>query len=94
VDELRERLAALEHERWSNWQRWVHKVSHRNDDGSLTIPAAYVAKWDRQIATPYAELSEAEKDADRHEVGRYWALLPGVERAAAGRDDTATGGHR
>jgi Tol biopolymer transport system component len=73
--ELMEHLAAIEHERWADWQRWVHEAGTRNPDGSVTISAANVARWERQIATPYADLSEPEKEADRREVRRYWDLI-------------------
>lgn len=76
-DELRERLAAIEHERWSDWQRYVHDVvAVRNpSDGSLTIQASAVKAWERQMATPYADLTEREKDSDRQQVDRYWPLI-------------------
>lgn len=75
ADDLREQLAAIEHERWSDWQRYVHSLCWKEDDGSLTIPAHHVARWERQIRTPYAELSEAEKQKDRDQVDRYWPLI-------------------
>ncbi|PDT05476.1 hypothetical protein, partial [Rhizobium sp. M1] len=63
-----EGLAHIEHERWSHWQKYMHAKGIRQTDGSLLIPADLVAQWDRQIATPYAELSENEKDADSDEA--------------------------
>ena len=72
---LIDQLAAIEHERWADWQRWVHQISTRNPDGSITIPAESVARWERQIATPYADLSEREQESDREQVRRYLHLL-------------------
>jgi len=66
--ELLEQLAAVEHERWSHWQRYLHSKCVPGDDGSLTIPAELVARWSTQMTTPYAELSEAEKETDRQQV--------------------------
>lgn len=66
-----ERLAAIEHERWAHWQRYAHDQCERRDDGSLVIPAELAARWEAQIETPYAELSEQEKDSDREQVRRY-----------------------
>lgn len=66
-----EDLAHIEHERWSDWQKHVHAKAQRQPDGSLLIPAGLVAAWGRQIATPYAELSEGEKESDREQVRRY-----------------------
>lgn len=78
-DELIEKLAAIEHQRWADWQQWVHdqcEIPEGEDqpDG-LVIPAALAMRWQRQIKTPYADLSEAEKQSDRDQVMRYWPLL-------------------
>lgn len=74
-EDLREKLAAIEHERWADWQRHVHGNCRTEADGSLTIPANLVSRWERQIATPYAQLSEPEKQSDRDQVDRYWPLI-------------------
>ncbi|MBY3323014.1 hypothetical protein HFO60_27270 [Rhizobium leguminosarum] len=68
---LLEQLADIEHERWSHWQKYMHSKGVRQSDGSLLIPAELVEQWDRQIATPYAELSDVEKESDREQVRKY-----------------------
>lgn len=73
--ELKEKLAEIEHTRWSDWQRYFHSKCQRNADGSLTVPAGYVAALERLIETPYADLTEEQKDNDRNEVDRYWELV-------------------
>lgn len=84
-DEIVEILAAVEHERWARWQSWVHAASHRNADGSLTIPASLVERWERQIATRYDKLSEAEKESDRTEArATLTALLTASPGAPSG----------
>ena len=72
---LFEELAAIEHLRWSHWQRWLHDQCERRDDGSLVIPAHLVERWERQITTPYEQLTDEEKEADRDQVARYWPLI-------------------
>jgi len=72
---LFEQLAAIEHARWAHWQRYMHSKCIHNPDGSLAIPAALVARWEGQIATTYAELSEKEKQSDRDQVDEYWPLI-------------------
>jgi len=69
--ELLEYCSDLEHERWSSWQKWVHQCSIKNDDGSLTIPKKKVDRWKRQIDTSYKDLTEKEKESDRHQVTPY-----------------------
>ncbi|GAA1146812.1 hypothetical protein GCM10009630_51560 [Kribbella jejuensis] len=70
-DETVERLAAIEHDRWAHWQRYLHDHCERTGDGSLVIPAELAARWEIQIETRYPELSEQEKESDREQVYRY-----------------------
>lgn len=72
---LRDTLAQIEHARWADWQAYMHGKCARHADGSLTIPAALVERWERQIATPYALLSPAEQRSDMEQVDRYWPLI-------------------
>jgi hypothetical protein len=75
LDKLIEKLAAIEHERWSHWQRYMHSKSERMPDGSLVLSFELVEQWERQIATPYGALSESEKDSDRDQVRRYLPVI-------------------
>ena len=68
-------LAAVEHERWSHWQRYLHSRCERGEDGSLTIPPALVSRWEQQMSTPYSQLSEDEKESDREQVRRYLSVM-------------------
>jgi hypothetical protein len=81
---LIERLADVEHERWSHWQRYVHSKGLRQPDGSLLLPADLVARWEKQIDTKYAELDDQERESDREQVRKY---LPLIASALAERVD-------
>ena len=72
---LIERLAALEHERWSHWQRYMHSKGIRQPDGSLLLPAEFVTRWENQIATKYQDLSDEQKESDREQVRKYLPLI-------------------
>lgn len=72
---LREALADLEHARWARWQAYLHSLCVPNPDGSLTMPADCAVRWARQIGTPYAALSEREKDSDRKEADNTIAVV-------------------
>jgi tRNA A37 threonylcarbamoyladenosine synthetase subunit TsaC/SUA5/YrdC len=78
-EELIEQLAAIEHERWADWQRWMHEqcypITCADNIPRMAIPQDLWERWERQIATPYAELSEREKQSDRDQVARYWPLI-------------------
>ena len=71
-------LAAVEHERWAHWQRYMHDKGERRPDGSLVLPRDLVERWEAQIATSYADLSEAEKESDREQVRRYIPLVSDI----------------
>jgi hypothetical protein len=75
LESLMEQLADVEHDRWSHWQRYVHSKCKRSPDGSLVIPAHLVERWETQMNTPYAELSEPEKESDREQVRRYLPII-------------------
>lgn len=79
--ELREKLAAIEHERWADWQKWVHKVL-REANPSPEI-GDILERWDRQIETPYEKLSEREKASDMEQVDRYWQLITADRKRVA-----------
>jgi hypothetical protein len=73
--QLLEELAAIEHQRWAHWQRYVHDNGKRQTDGSIILPAALVERWEHQIKTSYDKLSEVEKDSDREQVRKYLPLI-------------------
>jgi hypothetical protein len=76
LTELLETLASAEHQRWSHWQRYMHsKCIPQGDDGALLIPADLVKHWEKQITTPYSELTEEEKESDRDQVRKYLPLI-------------------
>ena len=76
MESYSETLAAVEHERWSHWQRYMHsKCIPQGDKGALLIPADLVKLWEKQIATPYSELTEGEKESDREQVRKYLPLI-------------------
>jgi len=72
---LREQLASIQHEVWVNWMKYLFSTCTENPDGSFVIPADKARRWHGQIATPYQELSEAEKDSDREQADRILEIL-------------------
>lgn len=80
LDAIIEELAAIEHDRWAHWQRYMHGKCEQRSDGALVIPPDLVTQWERQIANPYCELSETEKESDREQVRKY---LPTIVEALA-----------
>lgn len=83
IESVMEELAAIEHQRWSHWQKYVHSLCKKSDDGSLIIPVEFVERWERQVAKSYDELSETEKESDREQVRRY---LPVIIRMMTGKN--------
>ncbi len=72
IDELREELAALEHEQWAHWTDYfLFRLS------ILTEPAwkGEVERWQRQMQTPYAKLTDGEKRSDREWADKVLGIL-------------------
>ncbi len=67
--ELLEVLAALEHEQWAHWTRYM--MAHDTPENRV--------RWERQCDTPYAELTEKEKESDREWARKVMAIM-GVGR--------------
>jgi hypothetical protein len=78
--DLREKLADAEHASWARWMVYLFSKCQRQADGSCTIPPEYVSHWQREVETPYEELSEREKESDRAEVE---LILPIIDNYAA-----------
>jgi hypothetical protein len=79
--ELIEQLASKEHASWSHWMKYLFSVCESQPDGSVTIPAHLVERWQKQLATPYEQLTEKEKQSDRN---RVTYILPIIEVYHAG----------
>lgn len=73
-DDVREQLAAYAHAAWAGWTKYLFSKCVRHDDGSLTIPAELVQRWQRQIDTAYVDLPEHEKASDRTEADAMLAI--------------------
>ena len=75
IEKLTEKCAEIEHTRWAKWQNYMH--SHVYDSSQSinphlkVIPTELYNRWERQIATPYSELSEKEKESDKDQVQMY-----------------------
>lgn len=86
--ELREAIASVQHEIWAHWMKHLFSCCGETDfklpedlseptapPRESVIPADKEKRWQRQIETPYAELSEKEKDSDREQADKVLAVL-------------------
>lgn len=84
---VREQLSALAHEAWSDWMLYLFDkcTMKRHANGmeweGATIPGSLVERWMRQMHTPYAELSESEKESDRAEADKVLACFSDAQDA-------------
>ena len=64
-----ETLAAVEHESWSKWTRWMLSEIEKEAGGDFDITSLpCVHRWKRQMITVYSDLSGREKESDRKVV--------------------------
>lgn len=64
-EKLREKLAELEHNQWAHWTQYLLRhLTPRNE-----------AHWYQQMATPYASLTEEEKESDREWADKVIDIL-------------------
>jgi len=82
INKQREVLAEYAHDAWSGWMSYLFSLCISNDDGSVTIPDSLVRRWSRQATTKYCGLPESEKDSDRAEADKMFALLDGKMKEA------------
>ena len=76
--ELIEKLADIEHQRWSDWQKYLHSKCGKFSNGKVNWAYFSIENfrhWERQIKTDYKDLTEKEKDSDREQVMRYFPLI-------------------
>lgn len=90
LDALFETCAAIEHDRWARWHRYVKLHGNVRDDGSLVIPARHVRKWDRLADTSYGDLTPEERAGDQAQVQDYWELIFGAPHPGVGSDRRRT----
>lgn len=66
--ELIEALADKEHASWARWMNYLFSKCVNTVEGDVVIPFAPAQRWVLQVETPYADLTEQEKQSDRDEV--------------------------
>jgi hypothetical protein len=81
MNDLRERLAALEHDQWAGWLKYLFEKSTESNDGRVEIPASLVARWKRQMKTPYFDLPENEKESDRAEADKVLSAIQAYNKS-------------
>lgn len=72
---VRDMLADVVHDSWSDWMSYLFNKSVKNADGTVTIPADRVERWERQVLTRYKDLTPEEQQSDLDEADRYLKVL-------------------
>ena len=67
-NELREKLASLEHGQWAHWTEYI--LSHLTPEN--------IQRWKHQLLTSYEFLTEREKDSDRVWADKVLSILAPV----------------
>jgi len=77
-EELIELLSEKEHASWSRWMDYLFNqcdLERGKNHFRYIIPHELVQRWKQQVETPYAELSEREKQSDRDEVAHILPII-------------------
>ena len=67
-----EKLADLEHDRWSRWELYRKRITDRDLN---KFNQSVIEGWERKSNQTYSELTEAERESDRVEARKTLALL-------------------
>ncbi len=73
--ESREYLAVLAHVMWAGWMRYLFTFGTQHQDGTFTMNADQVERWQRQMQATYHALSGNEQKSDLAEADRMLWLL-------------------
>lgn len=74
---LKAALSSYAHDAWGEWMRYLFSKSIRNSDGTVTIPAGLVKRWERQMDLFYHELPEEEQKSGMVEAEKMISLMHG-----------------
>jgi hypothetical protein len=81
-DERIEQVAAVQHEIWIHWMRFLFSCGELRPDGSFLIPPEKVTRWQNQMERSYSELSDAEKASDRDQALKVMQVIEPAEPEA------------
>ena len=76
-NKLREALAEVSHEIWAHWMTYLFSKCYYPTKAEMTIPEEFSERWYDQMETPYADLTEHEKDSEREQADKIIAVLKG-----------------
>lgn len=74
-DDLREQLADVQHGIWAHWMRYQFSVCLPNGLGGALIPSDKADRWRRQMDTAYPDLTDKERESDRHQADKVLAVV-------------------
>lgn len=75
---LREELADVQHAIWAHWMQYMFSCGTFDEQGNWIMPWDKARRWQRQMDTPYAELTDKERESDRDQADKVLAVLPAV----------------
>lgn len=75
TSELIEKLWDKEHAGWAHWMAYLFSICKKEPDGSVIIPSHLVERWQRQVVTPYTQLTEREKQSDRDQAAHILPII-------------------
>ncbi len=85
MKDLVEVIAEECHRQWAGWtehllSKTTKRLGEHPSDDIHVLDIAWVERWREQIDTPYADLSEEEKESDRREARKILLKLQNVSK--------------
>jgi hypothetical protein len=68
TDKILEAVSEQCHKQWSGWTEHFLSKTKECCSEHISMDVTWIDRWRKQIATPYADLTEEEKESDRREA--------------------------
>lgn len=77
-EQVLEKLAAVQHEIWCHWMDHLFRngvFDVNTPEYRFILPKKVINRWQRQMGTAYADLSENEKESDREQARKVMEVI-------------------
>ncbi len=69
--------AEAAHDVWAHWMKYMFTQGKHHADGTWTMPADKVERWERLMSTDFPDLTDAEQVSD-YEIAKEYFIARGL----------------